>query len=76
MFTPLVHNFNFNFNLYSRHLSQDLGGVVSSRRQLLDRKLLGPSTYTNAASFLRVGKRGELSTTSVSYLQYKIAPYS
>ncbi|KAG5175016.1 hypothetical protein JKP88DRAFT_265969 [Tribonema minus] len=41
-------------------ISQSLGGVINSRRQLLDRKLLGPSTYTNAASFLRIRKRGRL----------------
>ncbi|CAM9940185.1 unnamed protein product, partial [Discosporangium mesarthrocarpum] len=37
-----------------------LGGVVSSRRQLLSRKLLGSLVYINAAAFLRVRGRGKL----------------
>eukprot|EP00953_Heterococcus_sp_UTEX-ZZ885_P026801 14446-Heterococcus_DN1.PRE.6 len=38
----------------------DLSGVVVSRRQLLDKGLMGPLTYTNAAAFLRIRKKGRL----------------
>jgi transcriptional accessory protein Tex/SPT6 len=38
--------------------TQDLSGVVVSRRQLLDKGLMGPLTYTNAAAFLRIRKKG------------------
>ncbi|CAM9760476.1 unnamed protein product, partial [Choristocarpus tenellus] len=37
-----------------------LGGVVSSRRQLLGKKLLGSLVYVNAAASLRIRARGKL----------------
>jgi len=41
-------------------ISRNLKGIVSNRKDFLERRLMGPLVYTNSAGFLRVSDKGSL----------------
>jgi transcriptional accessory protein Tex/SPT6 len=58
MLSVTISRFEISDALLVTNCCQTLLGCVSSRKELLERKLMGKIVYNNAASFLRVCDQG------------------